>query len=82
MRRDEGGGVVHFNDLQPKSTRNTPVVKQFGFLTFRGKGEHTPWRTVGHLSNRVLESTSGFQLVLEDYDLGSRALFSEVSNPG
>lgn len=44
--------------------------------------ENTPWRTVGHLGNRVLERTSGFELVLEDYDLGSRALFSEVSNPG
>lgn len=74
MRRDEGGTVVHFNYLQPEITKNIPVTEQFGFFSFCRKGEHTPWKTVGHPGNRIRKGLWDLSLV-GCYDLGSRALF-------
>ena len=38
-------------------------VEQVGFMTFCGKGEHTPWRPWGILSKRML----GFGLWWSDF---------------
>lgn len=57
------------NALQPKPTRNTPTVEQVEFVTCYSEGEHMPWRTVGQLCKRVLESIMALS-ALERYQLG------------
>ena len=44
------------NKLQPKTTRNTPVVEQVQLLTCCREGEYTPWEIMG-LSKPVLEGS-------------------------
>lgn len=45
-----------FNAFLPKAIGSTPVVTQVRFINHGSEGQHTPWRTMGHLSDSVLES--------------------------
>lgn len=49
--------ILDINVLQPKTTRNTSVIGQIGFVVHCSKGEHKSWRTMGYLSKQVLEKT-------------------------
>lgn len=47
--------VYLVKDLQPRTTRNIPIIEHNGITAFCNKGDCTPWGTIGHLIKRFLE---------------------------